>query len=447
MKRIIDYFLAQWKVSAMRKPLLIHGARQVGKTYSVRQLGKSFSSFVEINFETKVSVRELFDRDLDPKRIVAAINRLLDVNIIPGETLLFFDEIQIVPNGITALRYFYEEMPELHVVAAGSLLDFAIARVGMPVGRVASFYMKPMSFAEFLSAISRKKALETILLGEVAQYPIVHNEAFYWLGQYFIVGGMPEMVACWIKTAGIADCVAIPHNLLTAYRRDFHEYGTTHQLKYLNNLFDSVPRQLGGKFKYSKVDGDFRKRELAPCLDLLEMAGVICRVMRSAVQGIPVGADVYFDDFKVIFIDVALCQYILGLLTGDWLINPLEAFVNKGAIVEAFVGQELAAYIHPMRQPALYYWQRESRGSEAEIDYVIQKHEHIIPIEVKSGQGSTLRSMQQFLDTHPKTPYGMRFSTHTHSVYEKIHTYPLYALAQICSDDDDQMRTALMSLV
>lgn len=448
MKRLIDYHLRTWKNSPLRQPLLLRGARQVGKTYAVRELGKTFPSFVELNFESNKKAKTLFDRDLDPKRILQEISVITDQQIIPGQTLLFFDEIQAVPEGIIALRYFYEIMPELHVIAAGSLLDFAIQQVGVPVGRVQFLHMYPMSFIEFLSALEHPLVIQAILSHPVTEAvsEVIHDKILGLLGHYLAVGGMPQAVACWQRMQNLQACSQVPHTLVAAYQYDFVKYGKSHQVKYLDVLFSHIPQQFGKKFKYSLV-GDFRKRELEPCVELLVTAGVIHRVVHSDANGIPLGAQADGDTFKLLFIDVGLGQYALDLKPGDWLLNPLEAFVNKGMLAEAFVGQELIAYEHPMQKAKLYYWKRDASGSEAEVDYVIQQGNKILPIEVKSGKGTTLRSIQSFLERHQASPYGIRFSINNYSIYQKIHSYPLYAIAKVLADGDQELQNSLQSLM
>ncbi len=448
MKRFVDYFLLKWKTSPLRKPLLLRGARQVGKTYSAREFGKTFVSFVELNLELNPDAREIFEKDLDPHIIIRKISILTNKPIIPGQTLLFLDEIQLVPNAITALRYFYEMMPELHVIAAGSLLDFAIKTVGMPVGRVSSLYMYPLSFIEFLSAIGSNMVIEEILLHELHDEisELFHNKFLDLVGQYLAIGGMPHAVACWQALHDIGTCSEIPHTLISTYKQDFEKYAQKYQIKYLNVLFTNIPHQLGRKFKYSEIEGEYRKRELSPCLDLLLTANIAHKVMRTGAQGIPLGAQADLQTFKILLIDVALSQFVLGLKAGAWMLRPLEEFVNKGELVEAFVGQELIAYEHPMREAQLYYWQRETRGAEAEIDYVIQQEAAIVPIEVKSGRGTAMKSMNSFLENHPESAYGIRFSTNNYSIYDKIHSYPLYAVAKIIADADADVKAALLFL-
>ncbi len=448
MKRLVDHFLHTWKTSPLRQPLIVRGARQVGKTHTVRAFGKTFSSCVEINLELRPEFKEIFETNLDPHIISRKISVIADQPIIPGQTLLFIDEIQAVPNAIIALRYFYEMMPELHVIAAGSLLDFAIQQVGMPVGRVASFYMYPLSFIEFLSAMNAGISIDEILSHDITSEiaPIIHNKFLDLVGQYLAIGGMPQAVACWQNMQDLYACADIPFRLIDTYKQDFNKYAKEHQLHYLEVLFKHIPRLLGKKFKFSVLGEDIRKRELAPCLDLLVTANIVHKVFHSGAHGIPIGADSDLGKFKVLCIDVALSQFMLDLNVGDWLLNPLEAFVNKGELVEAFVGQELLAYTHPRAKGQLYYWQREVRDSEAEVDYVIQQKSQIIPVEVKSGKGTTLKSMNLFLDAHPQSPYGIRFSSNNYSVHEKVHSYPLYAVAKVMAESDPEVKKALLGL-
>jgi predicted AAA+ superfamily ATPase len=433
MKRSIDKQLQAWAAQKELKPLLLRGARQVGKTYAVRELGKQFDNFIEINLELKPAASAFFKDDLQPGRIVQEISYLINQEIVPGQTLLFFDEVQVEPRVIQALRYFYEMMPNLHVIAAGSLLNFAIELVGVPVGRVEFLYMYPFSFLEFMQALG-----ETILLKALDEHPVnqlisvvAHERLLVLLKQYLAIGGMPEVVQAWVNHQNAARCLKIQQNLIAAYRQDFNKYAKRNQMKYLDILFDNLPLQLGQKFKYSAVPGEFRKRELAPCLELLVTAGVVHKVYHTAAQGLPLGAQVDPDDFKIVFLDVALAQAMLGLDITDWLLSTeQQPWVNKGAMMEAFVGQELLVYGSSEQKQQLYYWLRDERTAQAEIDYVVAIGHQIVPIEVKGGMGSTLKSMHIFLEKHPNSPFGIRFSVQNYSVYEKIHSYPLYAVYQ-----------------
>jgi len=431
LKRFIDYHLTTWSTQKSFKPLLLRGARQVGKTYAVRQLGKKFDSFIEINFELNQKARSIFAQDFHPDRIVKEIGYLTNQEIIPGKTLLFFDEVQAEPHAIQALRYFYEMMPGLHVIAAGSLLDFAIDLVGIPVGRVDFLYMYPMSFLEFLYALKELILFRAILQHDIQQpiSVIAHERLLQLVKEYLVIGGMPEVVNCWSLEKSAATCFKIQQQLITAYRQDFNKYAKKNQIKYVDLVFDNIPRQLGKKFKFSAMPGEFRKRELSPCIDLLVTAGVVHKVYHTAAQGLPLGGQIDVDDFKLVFLDVALAQSALGLDISQDLLSFEQPWINKGEIVEAFIGQEMLAYSNPTIKQQLYYWASSERSSQAEIDYVAVIKQAVLPIEVKAGVGSTLKSMHQFLQKHPQSKSGLRFSAQNYHVYENIHSYPLYAVS------------------
>lgn len=437
MKRHILNKLLQWKNNPSRKPLLLRGARQVGKTYIIREFGKSaFKNLVEINFDFDIEAKHVFAKDLSPKRIVRDLALLTGIKIIPGETLLFFDEVQEEPNAIKALRYFSEEMPELHVIATGSLLDFAIESIGVPVGRISFLYMYPMSFLEFLIACK-----EDLLAEELIQHnnfePLneaIHSKLLDLVGIYIAVGGMPEVVKEWINTGQLRSCQIIQSQLIDAYRQDFQKYAKKLQIKYLDILFKRIPFLLGKLFKYSNISQEYRARELMPCLDLLCKAGIVREVLFSSGNGIPLGAEADFKKFKVIFLDIALAQNILGVDIGSWITNSgrmlTSDLINKGGVVEAFIGQELLAYSDPYKESNLYYWQSFVSGG-AEVDYLIQQDGFVIPVEVKSSLGTSLKSMRKFLAEKADSPYGVRFSTHNYSSLNNLRSYPLYAVASM----------------
>jgi len=449
MKRIVDFFLLEWKNEQYdRKPLLLRGARQVGKTHAARALGKTFTSFVEVNLETDEDVRKIITQDLDPKRVIFQLSQYLKKDIIPGSTLLFIDEIQVVPKALTLLRYFYEIIPELHVIAAGSLLDFAIEQVGMPVGRISSLYMYPLSFLEFLVALGHERWAQLIVEHDIREPLLepVHEKLLDLVGSYLAIGGMPAAVNAWVETQTPRRVKKVHSDLLDSYQQDFNKYGATHQIKYLDTLFHNALSQLSNKFMYARV-GEYQKRELAPALELLQKAGLVYPVVRSAGQGIPIGAQALLDDFKIIFLDVGLSQASLDLDIAPWFIDPLTAFVNKGEIVEAFVGQELLVYSDPIAKNRLFYWRKDNRNSHAEVDYLVQIKEQVVPIEVKSGTSLRIKSMHAFLNSHAQSTYGMRFSAHNYGIDERIYTYPLYAVSKPFLDVKKDVRDAIMSLV
>ncbi len=443
MKRLIDWHLKTWVEGVRRKPLLLKGARQIGKTYSVRQLGKSFSSFVEINFELTPEARTIFEKDLQPERILWELGLLTGITIIPGETLLFLDEVQVAPQVILSLRYFYELMPNLHVIAAGSLVDFALEKVGMPVGRVSMLYVYPLSFMEFLAATGNTQFIDVIVKKKQIS-DILHDTLLDFLGHYLAIGGMPEAVQSWVETKDPRASYEVQKDLADTYRQDFSKYAKRHQLPCLDILFNQISHFIGNQFKYSEIHGDYKKRELAPCLDLLRRANVVHQITHTVGNGVPLGAEVNLNWFKVIFLDVGITQNLLGLDLPAWFLNPDKNLVNRGAIVESFVGQELLAYASPRCKEELYFWKRESTSSQAEVDYVCQFEQEIIPIEVKSGHGSTLRSMHRFLEEHKASKVGVRFWAGGYVMSDLIDSRPLYAVATLA--DPDQL-SALLSLI
>jgi len=431
MKRLIEKNLDAWKESKRRKPLLIRGARQVGKTYIVRQFGGKFKNFAEINFELLIDAGEIFKADLKPDRIIRDLSLLLKIKITPKETLLFLDEIQEAPEAIKALRYFYELMPELHVIAAGSLLEFQIEKIGIPVGRVSTMYMYPLTFPEFLMADHNDDYLSAIadIFIENKINQVFHNRLLRLLGEYIAVGGMPEAVNCWVETKEYQQCSQIHRSLIETFRQDFLKYSKKHQIKHIDKLFNEIPHMLGRKFKFSAISGEYRKRELDPALDLLQKAGVIHKVYHTSGQGLPLGADIKFNRFKTIFLDIALAQTMLNMEMTSWILKPFKQIINKGAVAEAFAGQELIAGSDIDIKSQLFYWHREARSSNAEVDYLTVRNDTILPIEIKSGKEGTLKSMKMFLKEHPKTPYGIRFYGGMPNIVNNIRSYPLYCTA------------------
>ncbi|NOY61003.1 MAG: ATP-binding protein [Calditrichaeota bacterium] len=445
MKRLIFSKLCKWKDYPLRKPILLRGPRQVGKTWIARELGKLFDTFVEVNLELYPQAKDVFYPDRDPRRICRDLSLLLGKRIVPGETLIFFDEIQEEPKAIQALRYFYEIMPEQHVLGAGSLLDFELEKIGMPVGRVVSLYIHPMSFLEFIAAGGEHPLLEMLVEHDGAT-PIndpIHQKLLRLLGEYMAVGGMPEAVARWYTTSDFSPVNEIHRTITDAYRQDFNKYVGKYEIKYVEMLFNIIPSLFGRIFKYNHVPGGYLKRELQSALELLIKAGLVHRVIHSAAQGIPLGAQAKPDIFKLIFVDVALAQSMLGLDASSWLLKPETVFVNRGEITEAFVGQEMLAYSCYDQRPQLYFWQRQARSSNAKVDYLLQKKQQVIPIKVKSGSPGRLKSLRLFLDEHKNSPYGIRFSALNYSTDERLRSLLLYAVAQMMAVDREHIQALL----
>lgn len=431
MKRDLIEYLETWKDNSERKPLLLKGARQVGKSYLAKEMGKKFENFVEINFEFKPGLNTLFKRDLDPKRIVRDLSIVTGEDIVPGKTLLFLDEIQECPEVVNSLRYFHEKMPGLHVIAAGSLLDFVLEEIGLPVGRVMPLYLYPLSFMEFLSALGKERLRDEIInhnpLEEVPEF--FHEQLLNLLGEYMAVGGMPEAVKAWVETGNLNRCIMVHQLLIETYRQDFVKYAREKDRKYVEMVFDSIPRLSGNKFVFNAVSPHVRGRELRPALELLSKAGIAHIIRHSSANGLPLGSEINPLAFKVIFLDVALAQSVLGLDYGTWILDPVQSFVNQGTVTEAFVGQELLAYSPVFKKSELYYWVREKHGSMAEVDYVTGINGKVVPIEVKSGVTGSLKSIHLFLRQKKNSPYGLQFSRRNYFMSETIRQCPLYAIS------------------
>ncbi|HOG43575.1 MAG TPA: AAA family ATPase [bacterium] len=433
MRRKIYSYLQKWKESNSRKPLLIRGARQVGKSYLVKQFGKEFEYFAEVNFELMPELVKIFENDLQPQTLIPKISAAVKCRIEPGRTLLFLDEIQKSPQAVTSLRYFYELMPDLHVIAAGSLVDFIVEKIGIPVGRVRNLYMYPLSFAEFLFATDNGQLYSYIQDHDNTKNidDIFHNRLLSILGEYFAVGGMPEAVIKWNETKNIEDVKNVHNDLIDTYKQDFSKYARQNKIDFVETVFKAVPRLCGEKFVYSKVDAGARSRDLKNAFDLLEKAGVIHSVVHSASNGLPLGAETKSSFFKAIFLDVALSQTVLGIETGDWIFNPAQTIVNKGVLAETFVGTELLAYSDYLSKKQLFYWVREKKGANAEVDYVDVFEGKIVPVEVKSGTSGHLKSIHQFLKEKGNSVEGFHFSERNFSKTDNLYSIPLYAIWKI----------------
>ncbi len=264
------------------------------------------------------------------------------------------------------------------------------------------------------------------------------------VGEYFAIGGMPEAVAKWAGEKNAKECFQVHHDIIASYRQDFEKYATKHQMKYIEALFNQLPYMVGDQFQYKNIHGEYRKRELAPCLDLLCKANVIHKIHHSAGNGLPLGAEINLEWFKIIMVDIALSQATLGFDLSTWFSQPGMEFINRGTIAEAFIGQELLCYSHPLRKTDLFFWRRAEANSSAEVDFLFEYNGQIIPIEVKNGDGRTLKSMHLFLEHHPKSPYGIRLSAQNYSLWEKIDSRPLYAVSSLAHEDQ---RAALHSLL
>ena len=433
MKRYISSFLMDWKREQGRKALLIRGARQVGKTYSVRQLGKTFQYYLEVNFEEERAVKQFFVDSLNPSVLCQKLSAYFAVPVIAGETLLFFDEVQECPQALSSLRFFYEKMPELHVVAAGSLLELVISDIpSQGVGRIHSLYMYPMSFDEFLEAMGEGQLIELRNKAGIAKAldDAFHRKLIDYLKIYYIIGGMPEAVKEYAASKNILSCQKKLTDLIETLRDDFAKYKKRSSIQRLREVFDSIALQAGGKFKYSNIDSHSSHKSLKDALDLIVQAGLAYKIYHTSAQGFPLGAQIKANKFKVILFDTGIHQKILGLNMAEIIAAEDISVINKGNIAEVFTGLEIIKNSPCDTKAQLYYWHKEKRASNAEVDYIIQHNDKILPIEVKSGIRGKMQSMRLFISGH-NTRKGVRLSLENFAGYEDIEAYPLYAVSNI----------------
>lgn len=436
MKRSIDIALIKWKKSKGRKVLLLRGARQVGKTYAARTLGKEFENFVEFNFEENPSLKHFFEGPLDPESICEQLSVYSENNIVPGKTLLFFDEIQTCPNAIRSLRFFYEKLPELHVIAAGSLLEFALSEIpSFGVGRIESLFMYPMSCYEVFSAIASEKLSDSINNPKNLQTALsvpLHQKAIKLFKLYQLIGGMPEIVDSYKNQRDITLCQKKLDALIQTMQDDFAKYKSRTPVAQLWEVFQSIAQQTGQKFTYSNIDSASTQYHLKQALDLLIQAGIAHKITHCSAQGFPLGASINPKKFKVIPLDVGIHQRLLKLNLADYMSSDSFSQINKGNIAETVVGLELLHYSwNSWEKGHLYYWHREHPQSNAEVDYISNIQNNIIPIEVKAGTKGQMQSLYQFLDTHTNSPKGIRISLENFNHYDRIQTIPLYAIKSL----------------
>jgi len=429
--RSIDKELKNWANEAERKPLLLRGARQVGKSSAIRELAKQFKYFLEINFEEQKTVHKLFTGDLSPLELCNNLNILYGVPIIPGQTLLFFDEIQACPAAISSLRFFYEKYRELHVIAAGSLLEFALEDLpSFGVGRIRSIFLYPFSFNEFLGAIGATAIRDYKDAGS-PEKPLpdpIHRKLIEYLKQFIILGGMPEVISRFAGGNDLQSCQQVLDDLILSLKSDFAKYKKRVPSLRIMEVFESVVLQTGGKFTFSKVASDSNHKQIKEALELLIMAGLVIPVTHTAATGLPLGATIDLRKRKMLLFDTGICQRLQGLNMAGFLFDDDFRAINKGAIAELFAGLELLKYSSCYQQRSLYYWQREKLNSHAEVDYIIQDREEIIPVEVKSGTQGAMQSLFLFMKEKNK-PYGIRCSLENYSRFDKILVYPLYGIS------------------
>ncbi len=406
--------LDKWLTKTNRKPLILSGARQVGKSTLVKIFSEHANRpLAEINLERYSNLTEIFEQK-DPTKIVDLLEALPNIKPISADTLLFLDEIQATPEAIPALRYFYEDMSELPVISAGSLLEFALIdhNFSMPVGRIEYLHIGPMTFTEFLDAIDESK-LATIIrsfeLGATIN-PVIHNRFLELLRTYYFVGGMPEAIKIFAHSKRLNDVSEVHNSIIETYRDDFPKYIGNRNLSRIQTVFNFAARNVGKKVKYTRFSTKDKSATIKKDIDLLCMARVLSKVIHSHSNGLPLQAELEEKIYKLIFLDVGLMNAISGL--GWSAISKMSdtSLVNEGVIAEQFIGQHLQDLLASSPNRELTYWLREGRSTNAEVDYVFSINGKIIPIEIKSGATGSLKSLHQFIAEKNGT-IAIRFDT------------------------------------
>jgi predicted AAA+ superfamily ATPase len=425
MKRLIETDLVAWKQSSRRKPLLVRGARQVGKTYSIEQFGRDhFSRCVTVDLERNRQWHRLFEGDLDVRQVVAELELVTRTRITPGDTLLFFDEIQSCPRAVMALRYLLEELPALHVVAAGSLLEFATSEVPFPVGRVQFLELHPLTFAEYLWAVGRDRAAEVVLSEPQALPETTHRLLLSEAKVYSFVGGMPESVLTYAESGSLAGSFEVQRELCEAYRQDFPKYTPRVDPDCLNAVLGGVAQRVGSQIRFTHLVQGYTHPTIKRAFEVLCKARLVTPVAATSPAGLPLSATVSPKRLKALLVDIGLWQHLCGLRTDVEYAKEDLLAVHKGAMAEHFVGQEMRV----AQESELYYWSREVRGSAAEVDFLAVRNGGICPVEVKGGPSGRLRSLHMLLEEYPDCPRGLVFSSAPYQELpeQKLTFLPLY---------------------
>lgn len=424
MERFAFKDLNDWAHSPRRKPLLLRGARQVGKTWLVEELGKQvFENYLKIDFEENPGFQSLFDGDLDPQYICSELEIRTGTDIIEKKTLLFFDEIQACPRAIIALRYFFEKKPALHIVAAGSLLEFVFSEISFPVGRIQILEIQPMNFSEFLFALGYTKAgiLCNSPIGLVSES--THNFLIDQLRIYWLVGGMPECVNEYIHTKSIKSATEVQDEIIKTYQLDFNKYQPKTDVSCLKAVFSSVAARVGTQIKYTGLANDFTIPTIKKAFESIQSARITSKIKAVGSPGLPLEVHASDKKFKSIFLDIGLMNRSIGFAYDEAFIHNNLLAIYRGQLAEQFVGQEFVA----KDRKQLYYWAREAKNSNAEIDFLDIRKGEFIPIEVKDGPSGKLRSLHLYRKQY-NPPYSIVFHSGEIGIIqeESILFLPLY---------------------
>lgn len=427
MKRKVTQSMIDWKNSSGRMPLIINGARQVGKTYIIEEFGKAhYNNVVYMNMEIETNLCQFIEKELSPKKILQYIEAVNMVEINPGKTLIFFDEIQVCERALTSLKYFTEQMPEHHVIAAGSLLGVAINRekYSFPVGKVDEISMYPLDFEEFLWAMNMEKMAEQIRLhysGNTAFPEALHIVALEMYNKYFITGGMPAAVAAFVDTESFVKVQTVQNNILNEYVADMAKYADPSTSIKIRACYNSIPAQLAkenAKFQYKVVQRGGTATIFGEAIEWIILAGIALKCQRLEHGFVPVNAYADLINFKLYMADIGILT-LRSKLPLQTILLPLEVENTfLGAMTENYVAQVFATKGYD-----LFYWQSDGK---AEIDFVLQREEGVIPVEVKKGLRTRSRSLGIFVEKY-NSPYAIRISKKNFGFENYIKSVPLYA--------------------
>lgn len=404
----------------------------MGKSAAVAELGKSFESFVTCDFEINPAFGELFSGSLEPRELVMQLEVIAGQSIIPGKTLLFFDEVQESPRAISSLRYFREKLPALHVIAAGSLLEFALGEISFPVGRVEYAYAFPLSFREFLVGTEREKMVPFIpqpLISTKSPPSAIAKKLHAALREYMLVGGMPEAVRVYAESRSFLETTRIHDRIIKSFRDDIPKYvsGDLQKIN-ISNLFSRTPRFCGQQVVYTKLIDDDPKRSKVSIAQL-KKSMVLTIVHSSSAASLPLGAFRDEKSFKPIFLDIGLAQRACGRSPSEILNHPQLVSALDGQLAEQYVGQQLLAESCGSEAGELFFWRRHAKSSSAEVDYLLSRNGKVVPLEIKNGKSGSLKSLHLLLESTPTIERAVCLQdTEKVSDVGKVRFAPLFSL-------------------
>lgn len=429
MERTAMEALVKWNGKKNRKPLILKGARQVGKTWLMKEFGKRYFKYTAyVNFDNNERMRDVFESDYNIDRILMAVNIETGVKIVPGETLIIFDEIQEAPKAIASLKYFCEDAPEYAVIAAGSLLGVAIHKgVSFPVGKVDTIQLNPLSFREFLAAVGEEGLARLIEQKEYDLMSAFREKYIDWLKKYYYIGGMPEVVSFFVEEKDFGEVRYLQKQIIEMYENDFSKHTTEQELPRIRMVWNSVPMQLAKenkKFLFGKIKEGARSKDFEIAIEWLQDCGLITKVYRVNKPAMPLKAYIEFSAFKLYLLDVGLLS-AMSDLDARTILEGNRIFTEfKGALTEQYVLQQLIA---DTEYVPYYFTETKSEG---EIDFLIQKGMDIIPVEVKAEENLRAKSLKCFCEKYEPRE-AIRTSMSDYKQQDWLTNIPLWAIAAL----------------